>query len=36
VSKARVARIADRDGVPIEVMQIGPDSLQRQAIEAWK
>jgi len=36
VSKARVARITDRDGVPIEVMQIGPDSLQRQAIEAWK
>lgn len=36
VSKARVARIADPDGVPIEVMQIGPESLQRQAVEAWR
>jgi catechol 2,3-dioxygenase-like lactoylglutathione lyase family enzyme len=36
VSKARVARVADRDGVQIEVMQMGPDSLQRQAIETWK
>ena len=36
VSKAQVARIRDPDGVPIEVMQMGPDSLQRQAIEAWK
>jgi catechol 2,3-dioxygenase-like lactoylglutathione lyase family enzyme len=36
VSKAHVARVADRDGVQIEIMQIGPDSLQRQAVEAWK
>jgi catechol 2,3-dioxygenase-like lactoylglutathione lyase family enzyme len=36
VSKAQVARITDRDGVPIEVMQMGPDSLQRQAIDAWR
>jgi catechol 2,3-dioxygenase-like lactoylglutathione lyase family enzyme len=36
VSKARVARITDVDGVPIEVMQMGPDSMQRQAIEAWR
>jgi len=36
ISKARVARITDPDGVPVEVMEIGPDSLQRQAIEAWK
>jgi catechol 2,3-dioxygenase-like lactoylglutathione lyase family enzyme len=36
VSKARVARIKDPDGVPIEVMQMGPDSLQRQAIESWR
>ena len=35
-SKARVARITDIDGVPIEVMQMGPDSMQRQAIEAWR
>jgi catechol 2,3-dioxygenase-like lactoylglutathione lyase family enzyme len=35
-SKAQVARIRDPDGVPIEVMQMGPDSLQRQAIEAWR
>jgi catechol 2,3-dioxygenase-like lactoylglutathione lyase family enzyme len=36
VSKSHVARITDPDGVQIEVMQMGPDSLQRQAIEAWK
>ena len=36
VSKSQVARIKDPDGVQIEVMQMGPDSLQRQAIEAWK
>jgi catechol 2,3-dioxygenase-like lactoylglutathione lyase family enzyme len=36
VSKARVARVTDVDGVPIEVMQMGPDSLQRQAIDAWR
>ena len=36
VSKAQVARITDRDGVPIEVMQMGSDSMQRQAIEAWR
>ena len=36
VSKAQVARIRDPDGVQIEVMQMGSDSLQRQAIEAWR
>jgi catechol 2,3-dioxygenase-like lactoylglutathione lyase family enzyme len=36
LSKARVGRITDRDGVAIEVMQMGPDSLQRQAVDAWK
>jgi catechol 2,3-dioxygenase-like lactoylglutathione lyase family enzyme len=36
VSKARVARIKDPDGVQIEVMQMGPDSLQRQAIDGWR
>ena len=36
VSKSHVARIKDPDGVQIEVMQMGSDSLQRQAIEAWK
>ena len=36
VSKSHVARIKDPDGVQIEVMQMGPDSLQRQAIDAWK
>jgi len=36
VSKARVARISDVDGVPIEVMQMGPDSMQRQAIDSWR
>ena len=36
VSKAQVARITDVDGVNIEVMQMGADSMQRQAIEAWR
>src|SRR5690349_20494201 len=36
VSKARVARVTDVDGVNIEVMQMGPDSMQRQAIDAWR
>jgi catechol 2,3-dioxygenase-like lactoylglutathione lyase family enzyme len=36
ISKARVGRIADPDGVPLEIMEIGPDSLQRKAVEAWK
>jgi lactoylglutathione lyase len=35
-SKARVARVTDPDGVQIEVMEIGPESSQRRAIEAWK
>ena len=35
-SKARVARVTDPDGVQIEVMEIGPESSQRQAIEAWR
>jgi catechol 2,3-dioxygenase-like lactoylglutathione lyase family enzyme len=36
VSKAQVARIRDPDGVQVEVMQMGADSLQRQAIEGWR
>jgi catechol 2,3-dioxygenase-like lactoylglutathione lyase family enzyme len=36
VSKARVGRITDPDGVPLEIMEIGPESLQRKAVEAWK
>jgi len=36
VSKARVGRVTDPTGVQIEVMQIGSDSLQRQAIDAWR
>ncbi len=36
VSKARVGRISDPDGVPLEIMEIGPDSLQGKAVAAWK
>ena len=36
VSKSRVGRVTDPDGVQVEVMQMGPDSMQRQAIDAWK
>jgi catechol 2,3-dioxygenase-like lactoylglutathione lyase family enzyme len=35
-SKARVARLTDADGVQIEIMEIGPESSQRLAIEAWR
>ena len=35
-AKADYTRITDRDGVQIEVMQFGPESLQRKAIDAWK
>ena len=36
ISKARVGRISDPDGVALEIMEIGPDSLQRKAVETWK
>lgn len=36
ISKARVGRISDPDGVALEIMEIGLDSLQRKAVEAWK
>jgi len=35
-SKARFARMKDRDGVQIEVMEFTPESLQRKAIDGWK
>jgi catechol 2,3-dioxygenase-like lactoylglutathione lyase family enzyme len=35
-SKARVGRVTDADGVQIEIMEVGPDSSQRKAIDAWK
>jgi len=36
VSKARVGRISDPDGLALEIMEIGPDSLQGKAVAAWK
>ena len=35
-SKARFVRMNDSDGVQIEIMELGPDSLQRKAIDGWK
>jgi catechol 2,3-dioxygenase-like lactoylglutathione lyase family enzyme len=35
-AKARYTNINDKDGVRLEVLQFGPDSLQRKAIDAWK
>jgi catechol 2,3-dioxygenase-like lactoylglutathione lyase family enzyme len=35
-TRSRIARVTDPDGVQIEVMQSGPDSMQRKAIDAWK
>lgn len=33
--KAAFTRITDRDNVQIEVMEFGPESLQRKAMDAW-
>jgi catechol 2,3-dioxygenase-like lactoylglutathione lyase family enzyme len=35
-AKARFTNINDKDGVRLEVLQFGPDSLQRKAIDSWK
>jgi lactoylglutathione lyase len=35
-AKAFYTRMHDRDGVEIEVMEFGPDALQRKAIDAWR
>ena len=35
-AKARFTRLTDVDGIQIEVMEYGPDSLQRKAIDAWR
>jgi hypothetical protein len=33
--KALFSQIKDLDGVPIEVMEFGPESMQRKAMDAW-
>jgi hypothetical protein len=33
---ALFSRITDPEGHAIEVMEFGPDALQRKAMEAWK
>jgi catechol 2,3-dioxygenase-like lactoylglutathione lyase family enzyme len=35
-SKARLANVTDLNGVRIELAELGPESLQRKAIESWK
>ena len=35
-ANARFVRVNDPDGVQIEVMEFGPEALQRKAMEAWK
>lgn len=34
--KALFSRIRDLDGISIEVMEFGPESQQRKAMDAWK
>lgn len=34
--KALFTRMKDPDGVSIEVMEFGPESMQRKAMDAWK
>ena len=35
-AQARYTNINDKDGVRLELLQFGPDSLQRKAMDAWK
>lgn len=35
-SNAQFARTNDPDGVQIEIMELGPESLQRKAMDSWK
>jgi hypothetical protein len=35
-ANALFARMTDREGVQIEVMQFGPEALQRKALDAWR
>lgn len=35
-ANALFARMRDRDGVDVEVMEFGPDALQRKAMDAWR
>jgi catechol 2,3-dioxygenase-like lactoylglutathione lyase family enzyme len=35
-ARASFARMKDRGGVEIELMQFGPESMQRKAMDAWK
>jgi hypothetical protein len=34
--KALFSRLRDLDGVSIEIMEFGPESQQRRAMNAWK
>jgi hypothetical protein len=34
-TKATVAEVEVPDGVNVELLQFGPESMQRKAIEAW-
>ena len=34
-AKALYTRIEDRDGAEIEIMEFGPEALQRKAMDAW-
>ena len=35
-SKARLANVTDLNGLRIELAEMGPESLQRKAMESWK
>ncbi len=35
-SRARLANVTDLNGIRVELAELGPESLQRKAIEAWK
>lgn len=35
-SKAVLANVTDNNGIRVELSELGPDSLQRKAMESWK
>ena len=35
-SKARLANVTDLNGLRVELAELGPESLQRKAMESWK
>jgi hypothetical protein len=35
-ANAPITNVADRDGLRVELLELGPDSMARKATNAWK